>query len=145
MRPVHTFVLTGSADPIIIADDIRVLFGRLPSPKRLVVLGGAGHVHCADRAEQVHERMRAGFLSGHFPDPEIDAIAVGQAIRPFSELRSERDAADVGNGLCLAHMDAHLKEEPQARAFLEANLAALFAARGVSIELSEDRQRMAAI
>jgi dienelactone hydrolase len=132
-RPVPTFLLTGKADPFVIADDVRELYGRLASPKRLAVLDRVGHVHFADGAEAVHERMRTMYLSGAFPDPEIDAIALGKAMRPFSELSSEANAASTARALCLAHMDANLRDSSEGRAFLDGDLTGSFAARGIDI------------
>jgi hypothetical protein len=142
-RAVHTFVLTGKADPIVIADDVGRLFDAIRAPKRLAVVDGAGHVHFGDHAETVHERMRLGFLSGSFPDPEIDAIALGAAMRPFSELLSETCANDTMRGLCLAHMDARLKDDPGALMFLESNLDQVFSSRGVDLDVVDKARKTA--
>jgi dienelactone hydrolase len=139
-RPVPTLVLTGAADPIVNAADVRDLFGRMRAPRQLVVVEGAGHVHFADNARVVHEMMRGAYLSGSFPDSEIDAIGLGTAMRPFYELLTEALANDTARGLCLAHFDAAVKGRADARAFLDGDLAATFAARGVGLsETASDR------
>lgn len=132
-RQVPTLLLTGAADPIVIASDVADLYGRLHSPRQLVVVEGAGHVHFADNAEAVHEMMRASYLSGSFPDPEIDAIALGTAMRPFAELLDETSANGAAKGLGLAHFDAALKDSAGARAFLQGDLRAACSARGISL------------
>jgi hypothetical protein len=56
------------------------------------------------------------YLSGSFPDPEIDAIALGTPMRPYGELLSEQRAHEVAAGLGLAHVDANLKGSEDAKA-----------------------------
>jgi len=46
----------------------------------------------------------------------------------------EAHAQEIVRALCLAHMDAHLKDSAGARAFLAGDLAATFSARGIAIE-----------
>jgi fermentation-respiration switch protein FrsA (DUF1100 family) len=133
-RPVPTLVLTGAADPMVAAADVRDLYDQLPAPRQLAIVERAGHVHFADSAEIVHEMIRRAYLSGSFPDPEIDAIALGSAMRPFAELLGETLANDAARGLCLAHFDASLKARAEARAFLDGDLSAAFADRGIALE-----------
>jgi predicted dienelactone hydrolase len=132
-RQVPTLVLTGAADPIVIAADVRDLYGRMRAPKQLVIVEGAGHVHFGDSAELVHEMMRGFYLSGSFPDPEIDALALGIAMRPFAELLSEACANEAARALGLAHFDAVLKGRSEAGAFLNGDLKEWFASRGMSL------------
>ncbi len=100
-------------------------------------MGRAGHLHWADGAKAAHEQYRLRYLSGSFPDPEIDAIALGIAMRPFSELYSEEQAGDTARSLCLAHMDTYLKGDAKARFFLEDDLAREYAKRGVDLVVSQ--------
>jgi dienelactone hydrolase len=134
-----TLLLTGDMDPLINVEDIRLLYSKIASPKRLVVLRKAGHMHFADNAALGHEWFRKGYLSGSWPDPEIDAVALGTAMRPFDELCTEAQSCGTARALCLAHMDAHLKENARAAAFLERDLPATFAsALSVEIETMSD-------
>ena len=136
-RPVPTCVLTGELDPMVNVEDVRQLYGRLFTPKRLVVLRRAGHMHFADNVELLHERYRLGYLSGEFSDPELKGeagIALGSAMRPFSELCTEAQSGAVARGLCVAHLDAYLKGNLDARAFLDGDLDGVFAARGIDLE-----------
>jgi predicted dienelactone hydrolase len=134
-RPVSTFLLAGERDNCVILDDLRELHAALPSPKRFAVLRGAGHMHFADNAEQVHEFMRAMWSSPDLPDPENNGPALAESARPFSELCPAVHAPDAMRALCLAHMDAHLKDCGEARAFLNSDLAATFASRGIGLEV----------
>jgi dienelactone hydrolase len=136
LRPVPTLLLTGDLDPLVNVQDIRLLYSLITAPKRLVVVRRAGHMHWADNAEQGHEWFRKGYLSGEFPDPEVDGIALGTAMRPFAELCTEEQANATARGLCLAHMDAHLNDDRRAQAFLDSDLPGVFAARGVDIEVT---------
>ena len=111
---------------------------------QLAIVEGAGHVHFTDNAEVVHEHMRQAYLSGSFPDPEIDAIALGTAMRPFAELLSQARGHDVMCGLALAHMDANLKDHDDARAFLDGDLAGILAARDTFLEVSRNQQTVSA-
>ena len=133
-RPVPVFILTGELDPFVALPDMHELHGKLQSPKRLAVLKRAGHLHFADNARAVHEGLRTWYLSGKFPDPELDTIALATAMRPFDQLVSEAASLATARGLCLAHMDAELKHDGGARAFLARDLAATFAARGIELE-----------
>jgi dienelactone hydrolase len=133
-RAVPVLILTGELDPFVALPDMRDLHGKLRSPKRIAILKRAGHVHFVDNAEAVHEGLRTWYMSGTFPDPELDTEALAKAMRPFRELCSEADGAAVARALCLAHMDAQLKDDTAARAFLAGDLTATFTARGIELE-----------
>jgi predicted dienelactone hydrolase len=137
-RPVPTFVLAAERDALIMLAGLRELHRELRPPKRLAVLRNAGHLHFADNAEQGHEMLRAMWKSGSFPvaDPDIDLAAIAEASRPFSELCPAAHGAATVEALCLAHMDAHVRGAAEARSFLEADLARVFAARGIDLEVA---------
>jgi dienelactone hydrolase len=130
-----TFPLPRSADAFVIADDVRELYTRITGPKRLAVLNGAGHMHWVDNAELIHETMRARYASGEFPDPELDAPKLAEAMRPFSELCPADHAIDTERAITLSHFEAELKGNPEARAFLEGDLASKFAERRIDLEI----------
>jgi dienelactone hydrolase len=137
-RDVPTFVLAGERDSLISPDNVRDLHRKLSGSKRLAILRGAGHVHFGDNAEVEHEGFRAACASNDYPvggEPVIDFPAIAAATPPFSELCPAEHGEAVVRGLCLAHMDAHLKESPQARDYLNADLPALFGARGIDLEV----------
>ncbi len=136
LSQVPTLLLTGEMDPLVNVEDIRLLYTKIASPKQLVVLRKAGHMHFADNAEFGHEWFRKGYLSGSWPDPEIDGIALGTAMRPFAELCTEAQSGATVRGLCLAHMDAHLKDNADAVVFLNGDLSRTLGARlGVEIDV----------
>lgn len=132
--PASTFILSGGADALVIADDVRDLYARLPGPKHLAILKAAGHLHWADNAELMHETLRLRYLSGEFPDPEIDGPAVGRAFRPFSELCPAQHAVDAMRSIGLAHFAANLGDSVEARAFI-ADLPGPLSQRGIDLEV----------
>jgi len=136
-RPVPTFVLAAERDALILLAGLRELHRELRPPKRLAVLRNAGHLHFADNAEQGHEMLRTMWKSGAFPAApgDIDLAAIAEASRPFSELCPAAHGAATVQGLCLAHMDAHVKGSPEADAFLSGDLVHVFAARGIDLEV----------
>lgn len=136
-RAVPTFVLAAERDALIPLSALRDLHAKLAGPKRMGVLRNAGHVHFVDGAERRHEELRSMWSSGQLPvlDAELDFAAIAEASRPFSELCPAEHGDEVVKALCLAHMDAHLKEDPEATAWLAGDLAGAFAARGVELEI----------
>jgi dienelactone hydrolase len=130
----HVFVLASELDSHVMLADLRDLHEQLRAPKRFAVLKRAGHIHFADGAEAGHEMYRKAYLSGEFPDPEIDAVAMATAMRPFAELVSEADANATARALLLAHMDSVLRRSGDATRFLDGDLAATFAARAIELE-----------
>jgi hypothetical protein len=132
-REVPTFLLAGEVDPLVILQDLRELYVKLPAPKRFASLRAAGHWHFSDNAEVAHETFRKMYLTS-FPDDTFDTRALGEEMRPFSELCPEKDAADTMRALCLAHMDANLKQIAAARAFLDDDLTGTFAKRGINLD-----------
>ncbi len=135
-RPVPTLVLSGQLDPMVMAEDMRLLFDRLAMPKQLVLLAKTGHMHWADGAAGMHELYRQNYLSGAFPDPEIDGVALGTAMRPFAELYTEEQSGDAARSLALAHLDAWLRDTSAARDFLASGYRAAFATRALDAEVS---------
>ncbi len=131
-RNVPMTIVAGDADGLVMLDDVRDLFERVPGPKRLVVLKNAGHFHMFDNAEAGHELYRKAYTSGQFPDPEIDAPAIGRAMRPFAAMLSEARSAEAKCAITLAHMDAHLKGRTEAAAFLDVGLTVLLERRGIT-------------
>jgi predicted dienelactone hydrolase len=141
-RDVPTFLLAAELDSVVTVDGVRQLHQDLKEPKRLAILRRAGHVHFGDDAEAVHEEFRAAcarndfgdFLKGDDGQP-IDFPAIAAATPPFSELCPAEHGQAVVRSLCVSHMDAHLKQRPEARSFLAGNLAELYAARGIDLEI----------
>jgi predicted dienelactone hydrolase len=139
-RNVPTLVLAAERDSLIMLDSVHDLYRKLKGPKRLAVLRGAGHVHFADDAEAQHEEFRAACAANAYlvmPDEgqTFDFPAIAATTPPFSALCPAEHGQTVVRGLSTAHMDMHLKQLPAARTYLNGDLAALFAARGIDLEV----------
>ena len=97
------------------------------------MLKGASHFHWVDGAEQWYEAIRGMWESGAIPVPGTDVAALARATPPFSKLCPNWHGTETLQALCLAHMDAELKGNSDARAFLAGDLVSAFAARGISL------------
>jgi hypothetical protein len=87
-------------------------------------LRSADHQHFADDVETSHEAIRAASLPG-------DAAWIPAAMRPIAELATGEQAQLFTRGLCLAHLDAALRDSAAAARFLAGDIEAELAARGV--------------
>ncbi|MCC6847093.1 MAG: dienelactone hydrolase family protein [Deltaproteobacteria bacterium] len=122
-REVPTLYLVADSDTILPLRGMHELYARTTSPKRMVVLENADHMHFCDQIEQIHELFRM------MPPPIFDQVA--SAIKPIGELCAPDSAYRFVRGLGLAHMDAHVRGiEPAAR-FLGGDLAAMLRVLGV--------------
>jgi predicted dienelactone hydrolase len=126
-RPVPTLYLVADGDTLLPLPGMRELYARTPSPKRMLVLTNADHMHFCDQIEQIHELFRM------MPPPIFDQLA--PSIRPIEELCAPDGAYHFTRGLGLAHMDAHVRGLEAAAAFLAGDLVATLAARGVTATL----------
>jgi predicted dienelactone hydrolase len=123
-RDVPTLYLAAEDDVPIPLEGIHELFDRTPSSKRLFILRRADHQHFVDDVEGEHEAIRAMSLPG-------DAAWIPAAMRPMAELSSGDEAHVFVRGLTLAHFDASLQEVDDAERFLDGDVEAQLAARGV--------------
>ena len=125
-RDVPTLFLIAENDVPLPLDGMYEIFERTPSAKQMVILRRADHYHFLDSVEEVHETVRATTF------PQFLAWMTA-AMRPISELCSGEQAHLLVRGLTLSHMDAVLKEHPEARRFLRGDIEAELAARGVDV------------
>ena len=123
-RDVPTLYLVAESDTILPLRGMHELYQRTMSPKRMVVLTNADHMHFCDQVEQIHELFRM------MPPPIFDQVA--SAIKPIGELCAPDSAYHFVRGLGLAHMDAHVRALEPAAHFLGGDLVAALRARGVT-------------
>jgi predicted dienelactone hydrolase len=123
-REVPTLMLAAELDAPLPLPDMRELFGRIPQPKQLVVLGRADHGHFADNVEEQHDAVRAMAM------PEEYAWMQAR-MRPYAELCPGEHGRLFTRGLTLAHLDATLRNRTEAQEFLAGDLAQALAAQGV--------------
>lgn len=104
------------------------LFERAPSPKQMVILRRADHLHFIDNVEQEHEAFRT------VPMP-AEVAQMQKEMRPITELCSGEQAHQWVRGLTLAHMDAFLRDRQEAKLFLTGDIEGEMAKRGVDVIL----------
>ncbi len=131
-RDVPTLYLVADRDSVLPLEGMHELFEQTQGAKRMVVLRDSDHMHFCDRVEQTHEMFRAiaNTVSG-----DVRFMTGGRQIEPISKYCPGEHAYQLLRGLGLAHMDAHLKQEPAALELLASDLAALLAARGIRIDV----------
>jgi predicted dienelactone hydrolase len=124
-RDVPTLVLVADNDVCLPIDGMYEIFGRIPAAKRMVVLRRADHMHFMDNVEQLHEAVRTS------PPwiPELDYLQ--KEMRPIAELCTGEQSHLFVTGLTVAHFDAALKQNEEARRFLARDIQAELASRGV--------------
>ena len=127
-REVPTLFLVAEDDTSTPLPGMFEIFGRTPGPKRMVVLRRADHLHFRDEVEEWHERFRTMPVA-----PEIAAIQ--NEMRPIGELHSGEEAHRFVRGLVLAHLDATLRGDAGAEAFLSADLEAVLAGGGIDARI----------
>jgi predicted dienelactone hydrolase len=124
-RDVPTLFLAAENDTITPLAGVRELFERTRCAKQMVILRRADHSHFVDRVEEEHETVRAMPFTGPL-------AWIPQEMRPITELCSGDEAHRFTRGLAVAHMDAFLREDPEARRFLAGDVEAELARRGVA-------------
>jgi hypothetical protein len=142
-RPIPTFVLAADRDTMVSLDSLCGLYGELPSPKRFLVMKNASHFHCAEDAQERYESAFAAWKASSF-DPRIDFETLAAGALSFSDLDPAAHGASTARALYLAHMDEHLKGSVPAREFLDGDLVARFASKGVDLEVSHLMEEVAA-
>lgn len=121
---VPTLFLTGENDVPVPLEDMLDVFHRAPEPKQLLVLQRADHQHFVDDVAGDHEAIRGMELPG-------PAAWMPPAMLPMAELTPPEQAHDFTRALTLAHLDAYLREDERARAFLESGVGPALADRGI--------------
>ncbi|MGH7804618.1 MAG: alpha/beta hydrolase family protein [Candidatus Binatia bacterium] len=128
-RVVPTLYLVADRDTLLPLAGMHELYALTAEPKRMVVLERADHMHFCDEVEQIHELFR-------MMPPPGDFARVAQSVPPISELCPGEHAYLFIRGLGLAHMDAHLKGNEEAAAFLAGDLERELADRGVAVSVA---------
>jgi dienelactone hydrolase len=137
-RPVPTLYLVAELDSLLPLAGMRDLVSRTPDPARGVCLRNADHFHFCDRVEQVHDMfklMGPMLAAGASGEATPDMQSILGAMKESAELCPGEHAYALLQGLGLAHMDAHLKGDAEARELLEGDLKSLLAGRGVDVEV----------
>lgn len=123
-RAIPLLLLTGEDDVSIPLSAVQALYCKALSPKQMVVLRRADHMHFMDDVEVAHEAVRAA-------DFGPEAAWIPAAMRPIDQLCSGAQAHLFTRGLTLAHFDAVLRGSAGAQRLLAGDIEAELAARGV--------------
>jgi hypothetical protein len=125
-RDVPTLLLVADNDVCLPIDGMYEIFERVPAAKRMVILRRADHMHFMDNVEQLHEAVRTS------PPwiPELDYLQ--KEMRPIAELCTGEQSHVFVRGLTVAHFDAVLKQNDEARRFLAGDIQTELASRGVA-------------
>jgi len=136
-REIPTLLLAADRDTLLPLAGMRGLFGRVPKPKDMWILERADHMHFCDRVEETHEmfRMLGGMAAGLPGGGQAGAMTqLLESVAPVAELCPGADAYAFIQGLGLAHMDAHLRDDRAAASWLAGQAAAELEKRGVAAE-----------
>lgn len=123
-RDVPTLYLVAEDDIHLPLSGMLELFERTPGAKRMLILRRADHGHFMDHVEEGHEALRKMSWTG-----ELAWIA--REMRPITEFCSGDQAHAFARALALSHLDATLKHAGDAQHFLDGDIEAELAARGV--------------
>jgi len=127
-REVPTLFIVAERDSLLPLAGMHELFGRTGSPKRMVVLLNADHMHFCDRPRQAHEMLRTV--------PGVTAVIdLETEIPPFSELCPAAHGLDATRGLGLAHFDGVLKGIDEAVVFGRDQAMSALSRRGIDVDL----------
>lgn len=134
-RPVPTLYLVADLDSLLPIDGMRDLFSRTHQPKKMVILKNADHFHFCDGVEATHDLFRKmGGLSPFIAPGGEGGPESMKNSKPSSELLPGRKAYTFLQGLGLAHMDGHLKNNPDALEFLKGDIKSLLAGKNIEVE-----------
>lgn len=125
-RDVPTLYLVADRDTLLPLAGMRELLARTPATKQLMVLGDSDHMHFCDEVEATHEMFRTMPPPGPFTE-------IAKLVPPITELVPGLHAYDFVRALGLAHMEATLRGNEDAAAFLASDLPAAFAERGIRV------------
>jgi dienelactone hydrolase len=122
---VETLYLTAQRDSLLPVVGIEQMFRRTPDPARMLVLENADHMHFCDRVERSHEFFRNMPQVGPF-------AAVAKRLPPMSELVPGSHGHSFACALGVLHLNAVLKESPEARGFFAGDPVAELQQRGIA-------------
>ena len=131
-REVPALYLVAENDVPLPLAGMYELFERAPSPKQMVILRRADHLHFIDNVEQEHEAFRTA------PMP-AEVAQMQKEMRPIAELCSGEQAHLWVRGLTLAHMDAFLRDRHEARLFLAGDVEGEMKKRGLDVILHQSQ------
>ena len=108
------------------------LFERAPSPKQMVILRRADHLHFIDNVELEHEAFRTATMPA-------EVAQMQKEMRLIAELCSGEHAHLWVRGLTLTHMDAFIGHWYEAQRFLHGDVEGELKKRGIDVILHQSQ------
>jgi len=135
-RDVPTLFLVADRDTLLPLPGMRGLIERTPGPRRAIALSDSDHFHFCDGVEQMHDlfKMMGPMMAASGPLANPNSQQMFEDMRSSAELCPGEHAYALIQGLGLAHLDAHLRDHEHAVLFIEGDLVAHLAERGVRAE-----------
>lgn len=127
-RDVPTLYLVADRDTLLPLDGMRGLLDKTRATRRMAVLGNSDHMHFCDEVEATHEMFRSMPPPGPFEE-------IAKAVPPITELCPGTHGYEFNRSLGLAHMDAVLRGNEEAAAFLAGDLPAVFGEKGIRVSV----------
>jgi dienelactone hydrolase len=128
-RDVPTLFLVADKDTLLPLDGMHQMLEATRGTKHMAILGDSDHMHFCDEVEATHEMFRTM--------PQVEPFAaIAKFVPPIAELSPGLHAYDFNRGLGLAHMDAVLRGNEEAAAFLAGDLPSVFGSRGIRVSVA---------
>jgi hypothetical protein len=121
---VATLLLAAEDDAFLPLQGMLEIFERAASPKLMVTLKRADHLHFIDNVEQEHEAFRTSTVGNK---------AIQRDMKPVVQLVSGAVAHAFASGLTVAHFDAILRCSASAQHLLKIDLKKELLRRGFEI------------
>jgi dienelactone hydrolase len=134
-KPVPTLMLTASRDSLLPLDGQFDLLRRIPAAnKKMVILADSDHNHFVDDidAGQAWLKDYVERVARLFPDGPGEWPIAASLVVPQEELCPGDHAHTAWRGLTLAHMDAHIRSNNDAAAFLEGPIDLILGEQGIA-------------
>jgi predicted dienelactone hydrolase len=131
-RSVAMLLLAAEDDAFLPFQGMLEVFERAPSPKFMVTLKRADHLHFLDDAEEAHEAFRTSNLGDQYAEIQRD-------VKPMAQLVSGATAHAFASGLSVAHFDATLRGLSLAQQFLKSDLKQELFERGIEARIEAHR------
>jgi dienelactone hydrolase len=138
--PAPTLMLVADRDALLPLHSQLELLRKVPSAwKRMVVLADADHNHFVDDIDTGQEWLQefSARVARVFPDGPGDWALVARSVVPADQLCDGSDAQLAWRGLTTAHMDAHLRHDPDALALVSGDIDERLAVLGVTVTTIE--------
>jgi dienelactone hydrolase len=130
-KEVPCLYLVADQDSLLPLDSMQDLFHKTPEPKRMIVLQDSDHFHFCDNVEFIHDmmtKMGSGLFGGNNENGALSKM------KKSTELCPGKDAYAFLQASTLAHMDAYIRNQTEAKTFLEKELLSELKNRNIRVQ-----------